>query len=56
MVKILPSPGRISPEAYCAGAEGNRDFAVMIAVKYKSCVLGKFADDRKSTNPQVRRF
>jgi hypothetical protein len=41
---------------YGSDVGGNRVFAVMFAVKNKSCVFGKFADDRKSTNPQVRRF
>jgi hypothetical protein len=42
--------------AYCAGAGGNRVFAVALALRFKSCVSGMFAHDRNSTNPQVRRF
>jgi hypothetical protein len=55
MVKILPSGGRNSTEVCGRGTVGNRDFAVILAGENKSCVFGAFADDGKSTNPQVRR-
>jgi hypothetical protein len=35
---------------------GNRVFRVFVTVKNKYCVFSTFADDGKSTNPQVRRF
>jgi hypothetical protein len=38
------------------GRAGNRVFAVMFALRNKSCIFVTFAHDQNSTNPQVRRF
>jgi hypothetical protein len=56
MVKILPAAGKNSPGLTGRALGGIGFLMYLIAMKNKSCVLGKFADDRKSTNPQVRRF